>query len=109
MKTWMISKQHQVGSNRSYAFVHDTGFHPLDIKGKWRSYNKMLAEKWDWDQGVMTTPGKMQDDDNLTLAEIIQNRSQRHKNGRNPYNIMPTTQMVFPEIEGDIVLWRVAL
>jgi len=107
MRTWMISQQHQVGSNRSYAFVHDNGFHPLDIKGRWRTYNKMSAEKWDWDQGVITPPGQLEDEESLTLAEIIRSRSQRQKDTRSPSKPKPIKRVVTPEIEGDIVPWKV--
>jgi len=107
MKTWMISQQHQVGSNRSYAFVHDNGFHPLEIKGRWRTYNKMSIEKWDWDRGVITPPGQLEDEESLTLAEIIRSRSQRQKEPRSPSKPEPNKRVVTPEIEGDIVSWKV--
>jgi len=109
METWMISKQHQVGSNRSYAFVHDNCFHPMDIKGRWRSYNKMLAEKWGWDQGIITTPSQPEHDDNLTLVGIMRNRSQHFKNERNSHKPQQPMRIITAGTVGEIVLWKVVL
>lgn len=105
----MISKQHQVGSNRSYAFVHDNGSHPLDIKGSWRTYDKTSLEKWDWDLGIITSSRQMEDEESLTLEEIIRNQIQRPKDGQTPNKLRLTKSVVTPEIEGDIVDWKVVV
>jgi len=65
-KTWMISQKHLVGTDKSYAFVRDTCWHPLDIQKRWKTYNK-LQKTWDADPGALVAA---EDDDDVTLAAL---------------------------------------
>jgi len=99
VETWMISQEHLIGTDKSYAFVRDLATHPLDISNPWNTFNKN-TRSWDSDPGFITKltdhkTGEDHDDDHLSLAALMaKNHVQR-----------PITK----EVESDTVSWKVTL
>jgi len=99
LKTWMISQEHLIGTDKSYAFVRDPGSHPLDICHPWNTFNK-ITRSWVSDPGYITTSyDKKRDveddaDDNVSLAAL-----QAQTNLRKAKK----------EMGNDVVSWKVVL
>jgi len=99
VETWMISQEHLIGTDKSYAFVQDLATHPVDIFNPWNTFNRS-TRSWDSDPGFITTSSEIKsedddDDDNLSLA-ALKAKNDRKKPSKN-------------EVENDIVSWKVIL